>query len=320
MPEARPKGVSLASATASSSVSKETTERTGPKNSSASARRAGAVAVEDGRRDSNSRRRSAPQPPVTSSAPASMDARDERLDRARVGGRVASGPTSVAMSSGEPIRIASAFALRLARKSSLTLRSTMRREPATQLWPVAAKMPATWALAALSRSASAKTTKGDLPPSSSEVRGEVLGRVAHDMRGRRSGPPVKAMWATLGMAGQRAPQARAEAGDDIDDARREAGLVDEAREFEQRRRAILGCLDHQRAARGQRRADLDGGEEELAVPGHDRGDDADRLAARSRPPCRACRSAGARLRSCRRARHSSGSSRRRRRSAPRSRG
>ena len=91
--------------------------------------------------------------------------------------------------SGEPMRIASALACRIARNPSLTLRSTISREPATQLWPVAAKMPATWALAALSRSASAKTTNGDLPPSSSEVEARFSAVVAHDRgapsRGRR---------------------------------------------------------------------------------------------------------------------------------------
>ncbi len=38
------------------------------------------------------------------------------------------------------------------------------------VWPVAAKTPAMMPLTALSRSASAKTTFGDLPPSSSETR------------------------------------------------------------------------------------------------------------------------------------------------------
>ena len=54
--------------------------------------------------------------------------------------------------------------------------------------------------------------------------------------------------------------------------------MDEPGKVEQRRRAVLGGLDDEGAAGGQRRADLHGGEEELAVPGHDGGDDADRLA------------------------------------------
>src|SRR3954447_11290796 len=42
----------------------------------------------------------------------------------------------------------------------------MSRDPAMQVWPVAAKIPATTPLAAASRSASAKIMCGDLPPSS----------------------------------------------------------------------------------------------------------------------------------------------------------
>jgi hypothetical protein len=46
-------------------------------------------------------------------------------------------------------------------------RCTSRREPAMQVWPVAAKMPAKAPTTALSRSASSNTMLGDLPPSSS---------------------------------------------------------------------------------------------------------------------------------------------------------
>ena len=158
------------------------------------------------------------------------------------------------------------------------MRSTSSREPATQLWPVAAKMPATCALAALSRSASAKTMNGDLPPSSSEVEARfsaelrtmwraVVGaagkgdvgdlRMARSARRRKSAPKPVMILTTPGG---------------------KAGLVDEPGEFEQRRRAVLRGLDHEGAAGRQRRADLDRREEELAVPGHDGGDDADRLA------------------------------------------
>ena len=47
---------------------------------------------------------------------------------------------------------------------------TSTREPARQVWPVAAKIPAMTPLTALSRSASGKTMFGDLPPSSSDTR------------------------------------------------------------------------------------------------------------------------------------------------------
>ena len=54
--------------------------------------------------------------------------------------------------------------------SSWTERWTSRREPAMQVWPVAAKMPEIAPFTAASRSASAKTMFGDLPPSSSVTR------------------------------------------------------------------------------------------------------------------------------------------------------
>ncbi len=54
--------------------------------------------------------------------------------------------------------------------------------------------------------------------------------------------------------------------------------MNQAREFQKRRWAILRRLDDHGAAGGERRADLDRRQEELAVPGHDHCDDADRLA------------------------------------------
>ena len=51
--------------------------------------------------------------------------------------------------------------------SSWIERWTRAREPAMQVWPVAAKMPETTPFTALSRTASLKTMLADLPPSSS---------------------------------------------------------------------------------------------------------------------------------------------------------
>ena len=50
--------------------------------------------------------------------------------------------------------------------SSWIDRCTSSREPAMQVWPVAAKMPEMAPFTALSSFASAKTMLGDLPPSS----------------------------------------------------------------------------------------------------------------------------------------------------------
>ena len=52
-------------------------------------------------------------------------------------------------------------------------RSTSNREPAVQRWPLSVKICASAASTARPGSASAKTTTGDLPPSSSDVRFNV---------------------------------------------------------------------------------------------------------------------------------------------------
>ncbi len=54
--------------------------------------------------------------------------------------------------------------------SSWMLEWTSSREPAIQLWPAAAKIPATAPFAASSRSASSNTMLADFPPNSNETR------------------------------------------------------------------------------------------------------------------------------------------------------
>ena len=80
------------------------------------------------------------------------------------------GPSSVSGSSGSPTFIDSAFATIASVKRSTSGRSTRIREPQTQIWPVLPKAPRALQKTALSRSASAKTMFGFLPPSSSEIR------------------------------------------------------------------------------------------------------------------------------------------------------
>ena len=66
--------------------------------------------------------------------------------------------------------------------------------------------------------------------------------------------------------------------DDVDDAGRNARLFNQLRKLKDRRRGVFGGLQHDGATRRQSRADLGCGEEKLAVPRDDGGDDADRLA------------------------------------------
>ena len=99
--------------------------------------------------------------------------------------------------------------------------------------PVAAKMPEITPFTALSMSASSNTMFGDLPPSSIVTRfmparggfvDPLAGRVGsgeRDLRDER-------------MLDQRRADVRAEAGDDVDDAGREAGLLDQLHELERR--------------------------------------------------------------------------------------
>ena len=46
--------------------------------------------------------------------------------------------------------------------------------------------------------------------------------------------------------------------DDVDDTRREASLLDEVSEDQSGQRGLLGCLEHNRVAGGQSRANLPG--------------------------------------------------------------
>ena len=82
-------------------------------------------------------------------------------------GLVVIGPTWVSLLAGSPMRAVEAKATSLSVKASWMESWTSRRDPAMQVWPVAAKMPDTAPLTAPSMSASSKTMLGDLPPSSS---------------------------------------------------------------------------------------------------------------------------------------------------------
>ncbi len=81
-----------------------------------------------------------------------------------------------------------------------------------------------------------------------------------------------------GMCGERGSGAFAEAGEDVDDAFGEAGFVDEFGEAEAGHRGLLGELEDDGAAGGERGAELPGGHEQREVPGDDLGGDADGFA------------------------------------------
>ena len=173
--------------------------------------------------------------------------------------------------------------------------------------------------AAASRSASANTMCGDLPPSSSDTRARcdaALFMTAMPVARRaRERHLVDAR-----MRDQRRARVLPEAGDHVEDARREAGLLDQLGELERRGRRLLGRLDHHRAAGRQRRRQLPAHQQHRRVPRRDRGDHADRLAQRVDRGRRAGRPGSSRRRSCRPPPRSSGSSRPARAAGPPSRG
>src|ERR1700735_3921455 len=74
-----------------------------------------------------------------------------------------------------------------------------------QVWPVAAKIPATTPLAAASRSASSKTMFGDLPPSSTETcaKGDAAPVITAEPTAVE---PVNATLSTPGCSASGAPQ------------------------------------------------------------------------------------------------------------------
>ena len=81
--------------------------------------------------------------------------------------RVVTGPTWVSRRMGSPMRAVLANATSFSTNSSWIDSCTSRREPAMQVWPVAAKMPEITPFTASSMPQSSNTMLGDLPPSSS---------------------------------------------------------------------------------------------------------------------------------------------------------
>ena len=172
---------------------------------------------------------------------------------------MARGPSSVFASRGSPIRMVRARSTTRSTVSSKTSRCTKTRLPATQVWPPAAKMPATIPMDAEAMSASGKTMLGDFPPSS---------RVALMKRSPQvraiTAPvavlPVNDTFWTRAVCDQGAAGFCTEAGHDVDHTGREAGPVEQLDELEQRGGGVLGGLDDHGVAGGKGGSELRGGE------------------------------------------------------------
>ena len=123
--------------------------------------------------------------------------------------------------------------------------------------------------AAASRSASANTISGPLPPSSA-VNGTMLRGRGHGRSGGPvSGEPVKLMRRTPGSATSAAPASSPMPWTTLKHAGREPGLGRQVGQQRARQRRPLGRLQDDGAAGGQRRRGLPGREHERRVPGRD---------------------------------------------------
>ena len=191
----RPYGVSLARRTASASSAKGMTAATGPNTSSRATRSLFFASTSVG---GNQKPGPLGAEARNKGVPSTNDATLSRwLEEI-------SGPISVFESSGLPTRnrvVASTSSLT---KRSYTDRSTKMRERAQQSWPALPNTAEGAAAAAFSRSASAKITLADFPPSSSVTRLTVLAAPSMT-RLPTSVEPVKPILATSGWAIKRSP-------------------------------------------------------------------------------------------------------------------
>ena len=162
-------------------------------------------------------------------------------------------------------------------KRSSTERSTRIRERAQQSWPALPKTAIGADAAAASRSASAKTTFADLPPSSSVTR-LIVSAAAAAMPRPTSVEPVKAIFATSGCSTSRLPHTLPGPATTLTTP---SGIPASSAIFSNssaRQRRELGRLEHDRVPGRQRRSQLPAGDHEREVPRDDQPHDAERLA------------------------------------------
>ena len=162
---------------------------------------------------------------------------------------------------------------RTPRRSTPARRS---RAPAEQTWPECRNTAVSAMSSALSRSASAKTMLGFLPPSSSATFFTVPEATAM-IRLPVSRPPVNETRSTRGSSLSGAPACGPVADHEVADPGRQAGLVEQPHQVDRGVRRELAGLEHEGAAGRERRRDLPGDLEQRVVPGRDQPADADGL-------------------------------------------
>ena len=150
------------------------------------------------------------------------------------------------------------------------------RAPAEHTWPECRKTAVRAKSSATSRSASAKTMLGFLPPSSSATLFTVAAAAAMIARPVWS-PPVNETRSTRGSVDRRAPAVAPAPSTRLPTPGGQAGLLEQPHQVDGGVRGQLAGLEHEGAAGGQARRDLPGDLEQRVVPRRDQAADADRL-------------------------------------------
>ena len=187
-----------------------------------------------------------------------------------------SAPVSASGSKGPPRRICRARRTTSSTKASWRESSTISRAPAEQTWPECRNTAVRAKSTAVSKSASAKTTLGFLPPSSSATFFTVAAAVAM-IRLPVSSPPVKETMSTRGSSESGAPDLGSGAQDEVGGAGREPGLLQCPHQQDRGGGGELAGLEDDRVAGEEGRGDLPTGLQQRVVPGSDEPADPDRL-------------------------------------------
>ena len=189
-----------------------------------------------------------------------------------------SGPQSRSSLLGPTLSAANACDSR-SRSGSYAARSISTRLPAEHVCPAFWTIAATSTGSAASKSASAKTICGDLPPSSSVTGTWLSAAILRDGRARRRRARERDV-VDARMPRERRARFVPVAGDDVERAVRQAGFRRQFRDAQQRQARVLGRLHDARVAGRERRADAAPENLQRIVPRHDMARHAVRLADR----------------------------------------
>ena len=223
-------------------------------------------------------------PPVAKVPPSSSASRRYAATRSRWAAEI-TGPQMAPGSAGSLAPIDSMVVAATCTASSYLSRGTTSRVVIAHPWPAWMQAANAVAPATAATSASSSAIAADLPPSSRKTRFRV-GAAAAMIARPVAVEPVNDTMSTRGSVTSIAATCVVPRGDHVEHPRWQVGVLGgQPAELARQPRCVRRRLEHDRAAGRQRRADL--GQVDLGrdVPGRDRGDDTDRLAA-YRPPAR----------------------------------